>query len=939
MSKNIILFTLILVSITNFSNAQKKILDHQQFDDWNEILNKQISPDGSIVSYHLAPGKGDQTMKIRNSQGNLLLSYPRGEKSQITWDSKYVIFTIKPGMDTVNILRRQKKKKEELPADSLGIWNSSDNSMTKIANIRSFKIPEKWSEWMVYELSKEKQQKDTTEAENKVEEEKNKKKKDKKVSDKNGYHLVVKHLTSTFQDTLKYITSYKLAEEGQKMIYITTGSDSILMPGAYIYNFTTRSSTPLCRAKGDYKQLAIDKDGTQIAFLSNTDTTKSRIPYFQLRYWNNSKDSATVAIDSTHHIFAEDWILSEHGNVRFSDNGEKLFFGIAPKPVLQDTTLLPEEIINVEIWHYEEGRLHTQQNIELEEDRKRSYLSWYNPSTDKAVQLASENVPSVETTPEANAGYALGISYLPYEQYVSWEGFPRRQDLYLVDLSDGKKTLIKEDLRGFGGISPEANYIFWYDAYDTSWHSYSIEKKVISELTQNIPRSVADELNDQPNYPGSYGVAGWTEDEKYVLIYDRFDIWRVEPSKDNEAINLTDTRDLFTRFRYVDLEPEEYLIKNNEPILLKAFNEKTREEGFYTLTVDRPGQPVELIIDDFSFSRPTKAKHTEDIIFTKESYSVFPDVLYSNLDFKNITKLSDANPQQREYEWGTVEVHQWTSLEGEELEGLLFKPENFDPDKKYPMISYFYERNSQYLHQHRGLEPYRSIINPTFYVSRGYVVFIPDITYKIGYPGQSAYSAVVPGVTSLIDKGFIDRDHVGIQGHSWGGYQTAYLITQTNMFAAAESGAPVSNMISAYGGIRWWTGLSRMFQYEHTQSRLGATLWEKPFRYIENSPIFYVDKIQTPLLIMHNDKDGHVPWYQGIELYVAMRRLGKPAWMLNYVDEPHWPTTYENKRDFQIRMQQFFDHYLKEQPMPVWMKKGVPAKLKGIEKGYELTEE
>lgn len=197
---------------------------------------------------------------------------------------------------------------------------------------------------------------------------------------------------------------------------------------------------------------------------------------------------------------------------------------------------------------------------------------------------------------------------------------------------------------------------------------------------------------------------------------------------------------------------------------------------------------------------------------------------------------------------------------------------------------------------------------------------------------------MIPGVTSLIEKGFVDKDNIGIQGHSWGGYQNAYLVTKTDIFKAAEAGAPVPNMISAYGGIRWGSGRSRMSQYEHGQSRIGGTPWDYPVRYIENSPIFFVDKINTPLLIMHNDADTAVPWYQGIEFFVALRRLGKPAWLLNYNGEPHWPLKIQNRKDFNIRMAQFFDHYLKGKPMPVWMERGVPAIEKGINQGYELID-
>jgi dipeptidyl aminopeptidase/acylaminoacyl peptidase len=333
------------------------------------------------------------------------------------------------------------------------------------------------------------------------------------------------------------------------------------------------------------------------------------------------------------------------------------------------------------------------------------------------------------------------------------------------------------------------------------------------------------------------------------------------------------------------------------------------------------------------------AQKSDKVIFSRQSFQEFPDIRFSDLTFKTQTVISDANPQQKEYNWGTIELINWTSLDGKELTGMLVKPEDFDPNKKYPMIVNFYEKSSNRLNRHRTPLPGRSTINYSFYASRGYLIFNPDVYYRNGYPGESAYNCVIPGVTSLIEKGFVDKDNIGTQGHSWGGYQIAYLVTKTNIFKAAEAGAPVPNMISAYGGIRWWTGLSRQFQYEHTQSRIGGTPWEYPARYIENSPIFNIDKINTPLLIMHNDADGHVPWYQGIEFFVSLRRLGKPSWFLNYNGEPHWPLKLQNRKDFNIRMAQFFDYYLKGDPKPQWMQRGVPAIDKGINQGYELIKE
>jgi dipeptidyl aminopeptidase/acylaminoacyl peptidase len=305
------------------------------------------------------------------------------------------------------------------------------------------------------------------------------------------------------------------------------------------------------------------------------------------------------------------------------------------------------------------------------------------------------------------------------------------------------------------------------------------------------------------------------------------------------------------------------------------------------------------------------------------------------VNFTNARKLSDATPQQSEYRWGTAELVDWRSADGDVLQGVLYKPDDFDPSKKYPMMVYFYERLSDNLHGHVVPAAGSSSINISFYVSRGYIVFTPDIPYRIGYPGESAFNAIVPGVLSVLSRGFVDEQRVGVQGHSWGGYQIAYLITKTDIFRAAEAGAPVANMVSAYGGIRWESGMSRMFQYEKTQSRLGGTLWETPMRYIENSPIFWADKVNTPLLMMHNDEDGAVPWEQGIEYFVALRRLGKPVWMLNYNGEAHGLRKAVTRKDWAVRMQQFFDHYLLEAPAPVWLEEGVPATEKGRHLGLD----
>jgi len=415
----------------------------------------------------------------------------------------------------------------------------------------------------------------------------------------------------------------------------------------------------------------------------------------------------------------------------------------------------------------------------------------------------------------------------------------------------------------------------------------------------------------------------------------------VDPAGRRPPRNLTEgvgrERDL--RFRYVQLDDEQESIPVDEPMLLSAFDRTTKAFGYYRDAVRGSDRPQRLVMLDERFGfRLSKAEDADVVVFTRESFRQFPDLWASDLSFRDMRKLSDANPQMAEYRWGTAELVHWRSTDGTPLDGILYKPDGFDPSQRYPMMVYFYETMSDNLHGFQQPGPGGSSVSVSFYVSRGYVVFVPDIHYRIGHPGESALDCVVPGVLSVLAMGFVDPERIGVQGHSWGGYQIAYLVTQTNIFAAAEAGAPVSNMTSAYGGIRWGTGMSRMFQYERTQSRIGATLWDAEPLYIENSPLFRANKIETPVLMLHNDDDSAVPWYQGIEFFVALRRLGKPVWLLNYNGEPHGLVKYQNRKDFAVRMQQFFDHYLKGAPEPVWMAEGVPAVLKGRTLGLDLIE-
>ncbi|MGB5555390.1 MAG: prolyl oligopeptidase family serine peptidase [Flavobacteriaceae bacterium] len=925
--KRLVLLIVLLNQTTVF--AQKKVLDHSDLELWNSIEGEAISPNGKHVLYSLEKGEKDHFLLLKDAKATTVFNYDRGQNGQFSYDSNYVFFTIKAWTDSVTALKSRKVKKDDLPKDSLGILKISNGDLIKLRNIKSYKIPEKWSGYVAYQLEEIKEEKEAEK--DSLSDTKEKKDKPKKVDKENGYHVVLRNLNTQKEDTLKFVTDFTFAKRGQWFAYATTGEDKDAEAGIFVLNLETQQITNIHNSiKGKYYQLQFSESGKNLGFVADTDTTKIQVRPNELYLWKVGTPKAERMLDAA--TAPKGYRVSSDGNLSFSKDESKFFFGLASPPIIKDTTLTEDEIVNVEVWTYDEPRLYTVQELQLKNDTVQSFQSVIHLKNNKLVQLGDAIYTDTELGDEGNAYQALVSTFLPYELESQWTG-SSAYDYKVINTTTGA-TQMQVTKAPKMNLSPKAKYAYGYSPSDSTWFAYETSSGKYKALTKG--KVFYDEENDSPDFPSSYGEVGWSEDDKFLLLYDRYDIWKFDPNT-GEASQLTSGRATKTVYRYITLDDERRFIPIDENWLLTTFNETTKDAGYVEFNPkNKRSKP--LISGPYRYSNPKKALLADEVIYTRESFQEFPDLRRANLDFTENLVLSNANPQQAVYNWGTIEPVSWTSLDGIVLKGLLVKPENFDPNKKYPMLVNFYEKSSNNLHRHWSPKAERSTINYSFYASRGYVIFNPDVQYRIGYPGESAYNCVIPGVTSLIEKGFVDKDNIGVQGHSWGGYQIAYLVTKTDIFKAAEAGAPVPNMISAYGGIRWWTGLSRQFQYEHTQSRIGGTPWEYPQRYIENSPIFNIDKINTPLLVMHNDADGHVPWYQGIEFFVSLRRLGKPSWFLNYNGEPHWPLKLQNRKDFSLRMAQYFDYYLKGAPKPVWMERGVPAIEKGIHQGYDLID-
>jgi len=930
----ITLLSLLLALVAVPLSAQeKRSLEHADADRWNRIQNDIISKDGAWLAYRLVPGDGDGTMILQHLQDGRSLTIERGDRPTFSADSRYLVAHVVPMDEAVDAAREGgdsgRNGENDQPHDSLVIVQLSTLSVTRVADVSSFRLPEDEGGWMAYMLEADDEEDEDSEQTDDEEDEEEAEA--PRLDD--GTTLVVRALSSEREWRFEAAVEYAFAADGTALFYTASGADGAA-DGVFRVD-DEGASEAVSTGEGRYVDLAVSDDGTA-AFLTDRDDRDDEAPDFAL-YVSTEGGATSRAATSTLGLPAG-WAPSENGDVSFSESGARVFFGTAsaPEPEPEDDTPEDDRVV-VDIWNWKDPYLQPMQLLQRSQEENRTYQAMFDIESGRVVQLATESVPSVSVSERGDGAVALGNSNLDYRQLISWDG--RYSDLFVIDVEDGTTRLIAEMVRGRASLSPGGAYVTWWDGFETAWMAYDVQSGETINLTESLGVPVHDLLDDHPDALRAYGSAGWTEGDELFVVYDEFDAWGIDPSGRAAARNLTEGlgRQSNIRFRVVDLDGDDPYVPSDSDVYLSAFHVKTKASGVYRDRFAGNRAPERLVMDDARLTAIRKAEAADVILYERSTFQEFPDVWVADADFSDARKVTDANPQQDEYLWGSAELVDWTSADGIPLQGILYKPEGFDPSKQYPMMVYFYERNSDGLHSYTVPAAGSSSINRSFYVSRGYLLFVPDIPYRIGYPGESALDAVVPGVLSLVDKGFVDRDKIGMQGHSWGGYQIAYMVTRTDLFAAVEAGAPVANMVSAYGGIRWGTGMSRMFQYEHTQSRIGGSLWEKPLRFIENSPIFTADKIRTPMLMMHNDQDTAVPWEQGIELFVALRRLGQPVWLLNYNGEPHGLRKSQNQKDWATRMQQFFDHYLMEAPAPVWMEEGVPAILKGKDLGLGLT--
>ncbi len=993
----VVFFALSLIPFTVPAQQRgaKRPLNHTDYDGWRSIQTQQLTRDGKILAYGLNPQDADGEVVVRNLASGVEYRHTRGHRPEappatpaddqgrgagargggpgggtggsglaVTTDGRYCIFQIFPTKAETETARKENRRPADMPQNAMGIMDLTNGKVERIERVRRFQVPEEGAGFVAYLLEPKPEEQPAQGARGEAAGGAN-----PSVAGgarqaaagggagrggtgsrqggaagrgrtggrtEYGVDLVVRKLADNSQRTVPNVLDFVFSKDGASLTY-TVSSRKPEENGIYrIATATSDAPMAIITGRGRYTRLTWDDKQTQMVFFSDRDDAASPQPKVKIYYSSTQSPAAVELVTNATPNIHKGFVVSERGGLNFSQDGTRLFFGTAapqePESTEENapaaTTAQDEEKVSADLWSWKDDFIQPMQKVRATQDANRTYSAVFNIRDKKLTQLADETLAQV--TAQGDGRWASGSDDRKYRILVGYEQ-GNFSDYYLVNTDDGSRKLLLTKQGGGLSYSPNAKYAIYFDGKD--WNSISIPDARTINLTRGLGVNFWQENTDTPSTPGSYGNGGWTKDDKYVLLYDRYDIWQVS-ADGSGAKNLTEGTGRKEKiiFRYVNIrtDPQERGIDPAQPLLLRAENEWTRDTGFYRDKFDG-GAPQKLIMASKNFGVPTKARGADVYLLTEMTFNEFPDLIVCGPNFNDMKKVSNANPQKAQVLWGTSELIRFKNTDGVQLSASLFKPENFDPTKKYPMMVYIYELLSNNVNNFVNPAPGTSI-NKSYYVSNGYLVLEPDIVYTIGHPGQSALKCVLPAIQAVVDKGFVDEKAIGIQGHSWGGYQIAYMVTQTNRFRAAEAGAPVSNMTSAYSGIRWGTGLPRQFQYEHTQSRIGANLWESPMLYIENSPVFQANRVQTPMLILHNDGDDAVPWYQGIEYYLALRRLGKEVYMWVYNGEPHGLRRRADMKDYTVRMQQFFDHFLKGAPAPDWMEKGIPYLDKDKEK-------
>lgn len=887
---------------------QKKNLTTDDYGKWQSIGSNDLSPNGEWVAYQVTVQEDNDTMYVMNRNTGKLYKLEFSTAPEFSKDNKWIAYRIGLPFKEAEKLRDQSKPIEY----KMGLLNLETGKKQVVQNIARFGFSRNGKFLAAY-LTPPKENKDK------------------------GSVLLLKNLSDNTTRTIGNVTEYAFNKKSDFIAYIVE-SANVAGNSVELFNVNNYTLSVIASDTLKFSKLNWQKEGDGLSFFK----TFKKEGYEEdnavvYSYTDLYKTASLKILDPTEMAsFPKNMRIHNASNLRLSDDMSAVFFGIKTwtlKPKKDDKKTVDsskaktdssksiaikkpaadDKLPAVDIWHWKDPEIQPRQKLTFGQDKDASFLSVWNTGSNQFFQLAKENTPDALLT--GNQKFAVTSTNKKYKPAFKED----YADFYLLNTQSGEEKLLYErSLAGFNTgprTSPDGKFLYYFK--DKHWWTYEITSGKNTNITQNIKADFQDVRDDHPATRPPVGAGGWTKGDKEILLYDEYNVWAVKPDGSGGR-KLTEGEKEETMFRVFRVDFEETYLDDSKPIYFSAFGDKNKKTGYYKM---ENGKTEKLIFEDLSVSRLVKAKDANAFMYVKQDYHLSPE-LYAGDNFTNDKKITGTNPQQQNYYWGKSQLISFTNTKGKKMQGALFYPANYEPGKQYPMIVYIYEILSNTVHGYTTPSA-RNAYNTTNFTTNGYFVFRPDIVYETNDPGMSAVNCVVPAVKEVLKTGMIDKEKVGIMGHSWGAYQTAFLVTQTDMFKAACAGAPLTDLISMSLSIYWNSGTPDQKIFETSQGRFDGPWYERTDAHIRNSPMFNASKIKAPLLVAFGDKDGAVDWHQGIEMYGTMRRMEKPHVMLVYADENHGLAKKENQIDYQKRQREWFDHYLLGKPADKWITDGV----------------
>lgn len=864
--KNILLLCTLALSVHSLS-AQKKTVDEAAYQSWQRINSKSLSYNGRWISYSTV----FQDEEKENKKQIIIQEAPKGKRLVLN-DISDLKFIGKK--DWIQYSKNDSTLLQNLKTGVKKLWKSKHyTNALEGTDLLYYSRPEAVK------------------------------------GDSYLQRLVFYNLESNDSVFVNNVKSSRFLKN-QAIVYVQIEKDKAYLkhgiPGGKQETVYSGKAADF----GDF-QLNEKQDGGTFTLKGSNSTDFNMVYYFNLAS-NSTKPvfnyDDVVLNDSDFSISKTAYGLNEDSNfIALLVNSNKR----------QENTQIARS--NIEIWRSNQGSMERRQEMLRNSKTLPSEAKFlYDIKNNKVVKVASTGEFDQVIIPESGSFKGVfAIDKKPYTVEVDWT-FNERSDIYWIDASTGKSTKVLTGVFGAISWNPQGSFAVFYDEKEKVWTVFDSTSTQFKNISSQIPYPVSDDNVDMKSANTAFGIAGWLNNGNTVVLYDEFDLWAVDLTNQKKAYSLTQG---YGRKNNIKLRYNEngFIgdLDNRKSITLIGFDIVHKSKGVYKLTNNNSITKV-FANPDYNVKIETVSGDNSNVLFTKESYTIFPDLWWGTASFGAQQKITDINPQQKEYSWGTSKVLTWKSFSGKENQGNLYLPENYDSKKTYPVIVHFYEKHTEDFNVYQAPEVSTSNINIPTLVSQGYIIFQPDVHYTYGDPGNSVYNDVISGVEYLIAEGITEKGKIGIQGHSFGGYETSFLLTKSDIFSCAIVGSGVSNFTANYPVMRS-NGISTMFKYEADQYRMGSSLYDNLDGYIKNSPIFSAKNIKTPVLIFHNENDRAVPYQEGQSLFFALRRLGKNALLVNYKKEGHSLDDAANKKDWTNKMQQYFDYYLKGTAKPDWM--------------------